>query len=332
MKNILLTFLLLALTTNSFWAQKTTLKDFNLPEKTLAVQIMEANYNGETKEFLPISQQVLVFKNGKLTEDKYAMADKSYGSQTVNEYNEAGQLNKSSFLSFNKEKPVSSITTYQYVKENNLVAVYETSDNGYKRKTEDRNYNTSGNLVSSVFYDQNGDKMKTVTYFDNHNDILYHYKNNSQKSYQPNLESIYYSGNQILFSNTIYVDKELQQTIVKTTDYLYDDDNNLIEMNITNTYEDSEEKARNVFNILNKSFNTKKSDTSKNTKKLSYSNYKSNGVWTAQIPEKLTLQNQISLTFRTIMTTDEKTYTITDQNELLKFLDDTYQKIKAQKP
>lgn len=147
MKQLFILCLVCAFYANESHSQiGTTPKDFNLPDNTLGCQTKEFYYNGETKELRPYSQEVLIFKNGKLSQNNKMKADQTYSYKLNNEYNTEGRLSKSSTDIFDNGKTTSRILTYQYIKEKDFIAVYESFDTK-KIKTEDRKYDSSGNLV-----------------------------------------------------------------------------------------------------------------------------------------------------------------------------------------
>lgn len=334
MKTIVLAFILgTVLTANS--QDDTTARFYGLPDNVTACQMMQGTYNGETKELKPIVQEQMLFSNGVATIIKKAevIGSANFASEYTMTYDVDGKLKTKGIISMqqNSTEPYKETFTYKYTTTNGVTRVSYTTQNGKQYVTEDREYDKNGKLYKTTWLDQKGNKKRTITFHgDNDETFFYEGETNALKTNGMFSEVVYYLDNQKMNKTLMFLDDKTLVTTLFVTEYKLDVHGNLLQEKELHTYREATANERRIMYEPNKPADRTKIKADELIKEINYSNYLVNDKWVIQIPEVIT-NNMIDFKFRAMQTTDGATYTINDQNAIMAFLNQTYQKIKAKK-
>lgn len=334
MKTIVIAFILSAVfTANS--QDDTTARFYGLPDNVTACQMMQGTYNGETKELKPIVQEQILFSNGVATIIKKAevIGSANFASEYTMTYDADGKLINKGIISMkqNSTEPYKETFTYKYITTNGVTRVSYTTQSGKQYVTEDREYDKNGKLYKTTWLDQKGNKMRTITFHGDHDEtFFYEGENNIQNIDGIYSEVVYYLDNQKMSKTLTFLDDDTMVTTLFVTDYKLDVHGNLLQEKELHKYREATANERRIMYEPNKPADKNKIKADELVKEINYSNYLVNDKWVIQIPEVIK-NNMIDFKFRAMQTSDGATYTINDQNAIMAFLDETYQKIKAKK-
>jgi hypothetical protein len=308
---------------------------FGLPDNVVASQIMQGTYNGETKELKPIVHEQILFNNGMATIIKKAevIGAANIASEYSMTYDVDGKLIKKDVISMeqNSSEPYKENLTFKYITTNGVTRVSYTTQSGKQLTTEEREYDKNGKLYKTTWLDQKGNKMRTITFHgDNDETFFYEGETNIQRIDGMYSEVIYYFDNQKMNKTLTFLDDDSMVATLFVTEYKLDVYGNLLQEKELRKYRAATANERRIMNEPLRPVNNEKIKADELVKEINYSNYLVNDKWVIQIPEVIT-NNMIDFKFRAMQTADGVTYTINDQNAILKFLDETFQKIKAKK-
>lgn len=309
---------------------------YSLPDNVVACQMMEGTYNGETKELKPTLQRQMLFNNGVVTLIKKAevIGSANFASETSLTYDAEGRLIKRDFITMeqNSPEPHRSSVTNSYTVTNGITYVFETVQNGGQHKTEEREYDKNGKLYKTTWFDKKGNKKRIITFNGDSDETLF-YKDDSGMLDIDGMysEVIYYFDNQKTNRTLTFLEDDTMVTTLFINEYKHDINGNLLQEQELRKKREANANERRIMNEPYRPVNKDKIKADELVKEINYSNYLVNDKWVIQIPEVIT-GSTIDFKFRAMQTSDGATYTINDQNEILKFLDETYQKIKNQKP
>lgn len=334
MKTLVIAFILSAVfTANS--QDDTTARFYGLPDNVTACQMMQGTYNGETKELKPIVQEQMLFSNGVATIIKKAevIGSANFASEYSMTYDADGKLIKKEIISMeqNGKEPYRETLTYKYINTNGVTRVSYTTQSGKQYTTEDREYDKNGKLYKTTWLDQKGNKKRTITFHgDNDETLFYEGETNIPRVDGMYSEVTYYFDNQKMNKTLTFLDDMTLVTTLFVTEYKHDVHGNLLQEKELHKHREATANERRIMYEPNKPADRTKIKADELVKEINYSNYLVNDKWVIQIPEIIT-NNMIDFKFRAMQTSDGATYTINDQNAILKFLDETYQKIKTKK-
>jgi hypothetical protein len=322
MKKIILTLVFNLCLIISMQAQKLTTQDFNLPKNTILYVDAMIKYNGETKAITPIEQNQYEFKNGYLQTESVALITYKIANQKSYKYNNENQLTTMATVggalggtSYNDE------VNFTYTKELNRLITFKKGLFSNEKK-----FNSKGTLIEENIYDAQSNYI-----FEK---ILFETNKKTTKRFNPKQELVLITTEYFNNKNNIILDivfNTKYPTYNTVTTYTYDANENLIKTT-QNKY---------VIEKLKKDFEYYKNGSIiqipdkaiiGNTQTTTYYNYAENNIWTAQTSNKQTINDEIEVKVRAIQTNDGKMYNTNNQVAFMTFLDDTYQKIKAQKP
>lgn len=321
MKKIILTLVFNLCLIISMQAQKLTTQDFNLPKNTILYVDAMMKYNGETKAITPIEQNQYEFKNGHLQTESVALITYKIANQKSYKYNNENQLTTMASVggalggtSYNDE------VNFTYTKELNRLITFKKGLFSNEKK-----FNSKGTLIEENIYDAQSNYI-----FEK---ILFETNKKTTKRFNPKQELVLITTEYFNNKNNIILDivfNTKYPTYNTVTTYTYDANENLIKTT-QNKY---------VIEKLKKDFEYYKNGSIiqipdkaiiGNTQTTTYYNYAENNIWTAQTSNKQTINDEIEVKVRAIQTNDGKMYNTNNQVAFMTFLDDTYQKIKAQK-
>jgi|GEM_PF-4603413 len=308
---------------------------FSLPDNVMVTQLAKGTYDGETKEIKLYSQEQMLFKDGVVTIIKKAevIGESNFASESTLSYDSNGRLATRNIISMEQKgtEPERYSVSYSYVTEGAITSVFETDNEGNKNKIEEREYDSDGTLYKTTWINQKGNRTRTITFNEDHNET--HFYDEAIDMLAMNgmhSEVIYFYENQRMNRAVTFLNDRNLITTLFITEYELD-----LNGNLTKEKEMRKYRAANALErrVMNEPYSLVKEDelkTDEIVKEVTYSNYLVNEKWVIQVPEVIR-GNIIEFQFRSLQTTDGTTYTITDQNEILKFLDETYQKVKAKK-
>jgi len=248
-------------------------------------------------------------------------------------YDTDGKLIKKDIISMeqNSTEPYKETLTYQYITTNGISRVSSTTKSGKQLVIEDREYDKDGKLTKTTWLDQNGNKTRTIFFIEDYDEALfYDGDTNMLRTNGMYCEVTYYFHNQIMNKTLTFLDDKTMVTTLFINEYTHDINGNLLNEKELRKYRAANANERRIMNEPLRPVNNEKIKADELVKEINYSNYLVNDKWVIQIPEVIT-NNLIDFKFRAVQTSDGVTYTINDQNTILKFLDETYQKIKAKK-
>ncbi len=310
------------ITINSF-AQKHTLKAFNLPDNTTMFVTATMMYNGETKQLTPQKQAKYDFINGLLTLESTMTIIGTFkvAQQKVYTYNTTNELVNITNSGGTADGSASHLDEkITYKREGEKLTVLK---NGllYKVKyfnkegilVEEHNYDSQSNYIfNKIVYAD----FKTVTkQFNRKQEVV----SETTEYFDKNDKSIL----SIMFNGSY----PTYDTVTETT---YDSNGNTEKM-ITNRYLISKLKQNFDYFKDGKLNSIPEDALMGKTETVIFYNYSENKLSGAQISSKQASSNDIEVNITALQTSDGKTYNINNQANFMAFLDATYQKNKASK-
>lgn len=319
------------LVTTALFAQKTTLKEFDLPDNTVFYATSKILYNGETKAITPVDQSQYNFKNGYLIKESTSMvigglqsaSQKIYtynlNNELINISDSGGIITETSGV----EKSGASIVDIKmtYFKYGNELIVSRDGKLYLKKQFSDDGtliaesfYNTNSNMVfkkidyikdgtiTTIFNSKKEEILKTTQYFSENNKLLLTIESNGYNAYTKRFTTYFYDANGNLIRT---MDSNFSRAKLKP-DSEYFKDGKLVSL---------PEEAMTL-----------------KPKETSFYNYSENTLWSAQISSVILNSNEIEVAIRAFKTSDGKQNTITNQQAFMSYLDASYQKIKTTKP
>jgi YD repeat-containing protein len=320
MKKIILVSLLFIVSVNNTTAQKITTQDFNLPENIIQYVTGQMYYNVETKELKQVNQTNLKFKNGLIQSESVVLNLSNILNQKAYTYNTENQL----INIFQAGGTLEGITYTENEnitnqKAGNIVTIYKKGQLYFEN-----NFNEQGKLIESNMYDAQANYIFEKTIFETSKKIV--------KRFNPKQELVketttYFNKNNDPILEIIFKSDNLTSQTV--TSYFYDANGNL-ETTIENTH--LRNKLQYNFKYVE---NGVISDVPTEAiigkpETTTYYNYIENKIWIAQIANKPIKNNIIEINLRAMQTSDGQAYSITNEANFMKFIEEAYQKIKTE--
>ncbi|MCK7589677.1 hypothetical protein M0G43_03750 [Subsaxibacter sp. CAU 1640] len=307
--------------------QNNTTADFDLPENTVMYATGTVKYNGETKQLTPISQTQYSFKDRLLTLEREmtVIGDLKLAGVKNFSYDANNQLIRitdSGGAMTNDKDAGASHEDYKITtsKKDNILNIYR-NNLPYTTKT----FNSEGKLVEEDTYDYQGKYVLTNVKYNSELKITRNYSSDRELS---KVITEYLDKNEAPIVEVVFEPKNPYFNTVTYFSYAANGD-----LQSTTTYKHTRDKLKSNFQYVKdgKPTEVPKEASTLTPTTITYYNYSEGQVWAARIPDFIT-SNEITITVRAIQTSDGKENNIiNDQKAFMKFLDETYQKIKAKK-